>query len=245
VGSEGTPDIWVFTVNSSTGVLTATAGSPFTAGLSVAADVLTVDASGKFLYAGQTDPLAGVAGYSIDQTTGALTALTGSPFLLGVAQLQASPKAELLLGTAEIQDGTTAATDLHLYVYSIDFVTGIPTAVAGSPFTTAAAPFDFVISPNGLFVYALEATVATKTVAPIEGFALNSGTGALTSIGSFTGVATAEGCRFDQSGNILFCIDTIVGGTTMSALSANPGTGVLTHVANLTASPNFPFAVTD
>ncbi len=108
VGSEGGPDIWVFTINSSTGALTTTAGSPFTGSLTVAADEMTVDASGTFLYAGQTDPTLGVAGFSIDQTTGALTSL-GSAFALGVAQLHASPTAELLLGTAEIQDGFSLA----------------------------------------------------------------------------------------------------------------------------------------
>jgi 6-phosphogluconolactonase len=253
VGSETGSNIWVYQINSSTGALTATTGSPFTTGLAAggATDILTVDAGGTFLYAGQIDPTLGVGGYSIDQTTGALTALQGSPFLLKVAQLHASPKAELLLGTAAVQDSITSAaappTDTHLYVFAINPVTGVPTAVSGSPFQTGtgAAPFDFVISPNGSFVYALEANITTQAVAPIEGFVLNSSTGGLASIGTFSGVPTAEGCRFEQTGTALFCIDAISGGSTMTVNSANASTGALLHVADLTASPNFPFAVTD
>jgi 6-phosphogluconolactonase (cycloisomerase 2 family) len=245
VGSETIPAIWVFQINSSTGVLTPTAGSPFTTGLNPAgvADILTVDVSGRFLYAGQIDPTLGVGGYSIDQTTGALTALPGSPFALSVAQIHASPTAEFLLGVAEVQDRALGPpTDAHIYIYVINSSTGIPTAV-GSPVLTLAAPFDFAISPNGAYVYALEAVGGTSTDAPIEGFSLNAGV--LTSIGTFSGVPTAEGCRFEQTGAYLFCIDSIIGGSTLTVNVANPSTGALIHGVNLAVSPDFPFAVTD
>jgi 6-phosphogluconolactonase (cycloisomerase 2 family) len=245
VGSETTPNIWVFQINLTTGALTLTVGSPFQTGLTLAADILAVDASGRFLYAGQTDPTLGVAGYSIDQTSGALTAIPGSPFALAVAQLHASPTAELLVGTAAIQDGHVSATDPHIYVYSLDSSTGVPTAVSGSPFLTASAPFDFAISPNGRYLYGLETIVATQKDAPIEGFSLNSGTGALASIGTFSGVPTAEGCQFDQTGVYLFCIDALSGGSMMTVNGANPSSGALLHGADLAAAPDFPFAVTD
>jgi 6-phosphogluconolactonase (cycloisomerase 2 family) len=245
VGSEGAGEIWVFQINSTTGVLTATAGSPFTAGLTIS-DEMTVDASGQFLYAGQITPSAGVAGFSINQSTGALTTITGSPFQLGVAQLHASPKAELLLGVAEVADGTTSAIDPHIYVFGINSTTGVPTAVTGSPFLTATgnAPFDFVISPSGLYVYAVEANVATLKDALIEGFALNPGTGVLSSLGTFNGVPTAESCQFDQSGVYLFCANTLTG-STLTVNAANPTTGALAHVADLTVTSAFPFAATD
>ena len=244
VGCETVPAVWVFTINSATGALTAVAGSPFTTGLAAggATDILTVDASGKFLYAGQTDPTLGVGGFTIS-STGALTAMTGSPFSLGIAQLHASPTSELLLGVAEVADGTVSATDPHIYAYSLDPNTGVPTAIPGSPFLTLAAPFDLVISPNGSFVYALEAFVGVRKDAPMEGFQINSG-GALTSLGTFNGVPTSESCQFDQSGIYLFCADTI-SGAVLTVNVASPSTGVLTHGLDLAASPNFPFAVTD
>ncbi len=252
VGSETVSAIWSFTINSSTGTLTTVAGSPFTTGFSTGgvADVMTVDSTGHFLYAGQLNASLGVAGFAIGSGTsgGVLTPLAGSPFLNAtVAQIHASPTSPLLLGVQEVQDGTTAATDTHLYVYSIDSTTGALTEVNNSPFLTATgnAPFEFAISPNGNFVYAMEAVVTSSSVGTIEGFSLNSGTGQLVSLGTFSGVPTSEGCKFDQTGVFLFCIDLYAGGTTLTVNAANPSTGALTHVADLAAPSSYPFAVTD
>jgi 6-phosphogluconolactonase (cycloisomerase 2 family) len=245
VGSELSGDIWVYQINSATGVLTATAGSPFTAtGLSIS-DEMTVDATGQFLYVAQTDSTLGIAGFTINQSTGALTSL-GLPFPLGVAQIHASPTAGLLLGVQEVADGTTSATDKHVYVFSINSGTGVPTAVTGSPFSTATgnAPFDFVISPNGRYVYALEANPVSNSDAPIEGFTLDASTGSLASLGTFSGVPAAEACRIDQSGVALFCSDTLFG-STMTVNSVNPSTGAVSHVADLAVSSGTPLAVTD
>src|SRR5258708_33475115 len=130
---------------------------------------MTVDASGKFLYVGQLSASAAVAAFSIDQITGALTPIVGSPFNLGVAQIHASLTGEFLLGGAQIQDGGSA-TDTHIHVFSINPATGVPTELNGSPFLTASAPFDFAISPNGKFVYTSGTTSGTTSVGPLKGF---------------------------------------------------------------------------
>jgi 6-phosphogluconolactonase (cycloisomerase 2 family) len=242
VGSETGPNIWVFQIDATSGALTATAGSPFSAGLTVVADEMTVDLSGKYLYVGQTDPTAGVGAFSIDPSTGALTPLSGSPFLAAqVAQIHASPTAELLFGVQEVADGTIGATDKNIYTYVINPITGALTEV-GAGTVTLAAPFDFAISPNGGYLYAVEASASLD--APIEGFAINTSTGTLASLGTFSGVPTAEGCRFDQSGLYLFCINTLFG-TTVTVNIASPTTGALTHGADLSVTTNSPFAVTD
>jgi 6-phosphogluconolactonase (cycloisomerase 2 family) len=248
VGSEGFADIWVFQIDPTTGALTATAGSPFTTGLS-SADIMTVDASGKFLYVGQGSVSSGVAGFSIDQSTGtstsgALTPLAGSPFSLAVAQIHASPTGEFLLGVAEIQDAGAGlqATDQHIYVYSIDPVTGAPTAV-GSPFATTMAPFDFAISPNGQFVYTVGTAVNTTTPSPIEGFQMDATTGLLTPLTvSFTSLLTPSQCEFDQGGTALVCLDSSL--TQMTVLTASPSNGSLSHAADLGLAGT-PFATTD
>jgi len=240
VGSEGSGDVSVFTINQTTGALTLVTGSPFTAGGFTSADVMAVDASGKYLYAGQGVPSAGVMGFSINQTTGALTPLPGAPFNLSIAQVRTTPVGEFLMGTAEIQDAGTSATDTHVYVYAINSNTGIPSPVSGSPFTTTGAPYDVTISPNGKFVYLPEA--ASGTPAAMEGFSFNQSTGALTALSGspFTALPLTTLCLFDQAGAVMIC-STSVG---MSALGANATTGALTHAADLTAS-TFGFAVTD
>ena len=246
VGSEASGDIWVFRINATTGALTETAGSPFTTGV-VAADIMTVDASGKFLYVGQLLSSAAVAAFSIDQTTGALTPIPGSPFNLGIAQVRASLTGEFLLGVAAIQDdaGLTNTTDQHVFVYAINPVSGVPTPVTGSPFATTAAPFDVAISPNGKFVYTFGHVVGTTTITAIEGFQM-AATGVLTKLSGspFTSLPTTSECVFDQSGADLVCADTNSGGK-LFVLGASPTNGALTNVATFSTSGGFPFGVTD
>jgi len=63
--------IGAFTIDPDAGTLSAIPGSPFAApGLPL---FVLVDPSGQFLYAGTDSTTAGVLGYTIDQTTGALT----------------------------------------------------------------------------------------------------------------------------------------------------------------------------
>jgi len=242
-GSESSGFINVFQINATTGALTEIQGSPFTNLFNFfSADIMTVDSTSTYLYAGQGFFSSGVIGFSIDQTSGALTELAGSPFALNVAQIHASPTGNFLLGVQEIQDQNTAATDAHIYVFSIDPTSGFPTPVAGSPFTTTSAPSDFAISPNGKFVYVTGYDPVAQTTAAIEGYSMDATTGALTPLtGSpFTTLPAATQCQFDQSGGLMFCA-TSAG---ISAFSANPSTGAITHIADLAAS-NYPFAVSD
>jgi 6-phosphogluconolactonase (cycloisomerase 2 family) len=241
VGSEGSREIWVFQINATTGALTETAGSPFIAPSS--ADIMTVDASGKFLYVGQGSASSGVAAFSIDQTSGALTPILGSPFNnFGIAQVRASLTGEFLLGVAAIQDGGSA-TDAHIHVLSINPTTGVPTEVNGSPFVTGSAPFDLAISPNGKFVYTVGTPSGTSTVGPIEGFQMDLTSGALTKLSGspFTALPTASQCFFDQSGANLVCDSS----GKLVVLGASTTTGALTNVATLSGSGGFPFGVTD
>jgi 6-phosphogluconolactonase (cycloisomerase 2 family) len=195
------------------------------------------------LYAGQLDNTLGVAGFTIDPNTGALAPLAGSPFTtVQVAQIRTSLTAEILIGVQQVQDKLNNSADTHIYAYAINSSTGALTLVS-SP-TTLQSPFDLAVSPSGTYVYAMEQDAATFADTAIEGFTLSSSTGTLASMGTFSGVPTAEGCRFDQSGIYLFCMD-LLAGTTLTVNFDNLNNGQLTHGADLTVSGNFPFAVTD
>ncbi|MHB8154030.1 MAG: beta-propeller fold lactonase family protein, partial [Bacillati bacterium] len=76
--SDGT--VSAYTINATTGALTAMAGSPFAAGADP--DRVAVDPTGKFAYV-TNNHSGNVSAYTIDATTGALTAVTGSPFAAG------------------------------------------------------------------------------------------------------------------------------------------------------------------
>lgn len=242
VGSEFTGSISEFQINSTTGALTEIAGSPITNPFNFfSADIMTVDSTSTYLYAGQGSATSPIVGFSIDQTTGLLTELAASPFALNVAQIHASPAGNFLLGVQTIQDANGSASDPHIYVFSLDPTSGFPTAVAGSPFPTTSFPFDFAISPNGKFVY-VTGNDSTGTISPIEGYSMDQTTGALTPLtGSpFTSLPAATQCQFDQSGGLMFCATS----SGLSAFSANPSTGAISHLADLSVSA-FPYAVSD
>ncbi len=246
VGGEVIGKIATFQINSTTGVLTPSPGSPFQSFNLLSADSMTVDGSGKFLYAGQLSPSNPVAAFSIDQNNGGLAEIAGSPFPLGVATVHADPSGKFLLGVAGILDQGNPINDHHIYVFRIDATTGAPAAVAGSPFLTISAPFEFVLSPSGKFVYAF-GSGSTGATAAMEGFQIDATTGALSALlGSpFTSLPIVQDCQFDQGGGEAFCIDSLFG-TKISVLTANPTTGALTHtVQDLSVSNNFPFAATD
>jgi 6-phosphogluconolactonase (cycloisomerase 2 family) len=249
VGSEFSGQVWVFQINASTGALTAVSGSPFTSPLNTftSADSLTVDAGGQFLYVGQGSVSAGVEAFSIDQTSGALAEVAGSPFLLGVAEVHADPAAEFLLGVAEIPDQATGATDTHISVFSIAN-NGVPSAVAGSPFTTTNAPYDFFVVPNGNFVFAFGFDSTTKAIGSMEGFQMDPTTGELKEMSGspFTSLPTVFDCQIDQGGSEAICFDNFPGGTTFTVLNVNSSTGAVgPSGTGFTVNNTFPFAITD
>jgi 6-phosphogluconolactonase (cycloisomerase 2 family) len=77
-----TSSIWGFTIAPGTGQLTPVANSPFS--LSAGTVFLIMEPSGKFFYIGDQSG-SNIAAYSYDSSTGALTAITGSPFSSGTA----------------------------------------------------------------------------------------------------------------------------------------------------------------
>jgi len=247
VGSEFTGELWVYKISSTTGALTLVTGSPFTAQyIFSSADSLAVDASGQFLYVGQADPTLGIMGFSIDQTTGALTQISGVPFHLGVAELHADPAAEFLLGTAQILNRHGPAPfDTHIYVFPVAN-NGVPTA-RGSAILTNYAPYDFMILQNGKYVFTFGINTSTWEQGAIEGFALDSTTGTLQPlIGSpFVGLPSVAYCKVGQSGSEAICTDSLPG-TQFSVLSITSSTGGIAHTGKyLTVGNTFPFAVTN
>jgi 6-phosphogluconolactonase len=75
-GNSG--DVEGFSINSSTGILTALSDSPFAAFLATAVKMYP---SGKYVYV--ADEAGAVRAFSINAGTGALTELAGSPFPAG------------------------------------------------------------------------------------------------------------------------------------------------------------------
>src|SRR4029077_5753516 len=96
----------VYSINSTTGALTEVSGSPFFAGGALYSGVFTTDATGQFLYAAVGPSNNGGApgvlvAFSINQTTGALTNVPGSPYLVGqlATSVTVEPSGKFLYST--------------------------------------------------------------------------------------------------------------------------------------------------
>ena len=218
---------------------------------------LAIDGLGKYLYV--TEGIEGngqhVAAYAINQGTGALTLVAGlMPF--NIWELQGEPTGQYMIGISGNSLGITGVADNSIHVFSIQTgaTAGALTEVANSPFATQFSPANIAVQPNinnGSFVYSFSVD-GTGTPNPIEGYALNLTTGALTAIvgtpsSPFGGVTASPWGQFDQSGDNLFVYSN-TGGILPLIGVVNPaaGTGGLTEsVATLPLSTGGYFAVTD
>jgi 6-phosphogluconolactonase len=248
IGNEGGGDIASFKIDPTTGALAASPASPINVSSIFSADVFTVDGAGKYLYVGEQDDSASalVHGFIINQTTGDLTDIPGSPFPLGVATLHGDPSGKYLLGIRGYVDLGASSGDKHIYVFAINPSTGFPSPVTGSPFPMNGSANEFVIHPNGKLVYTNDVGTGA-TAAPLEGFQMDQGTGTLTPLtGSpFAGLPGAAQCFFEQTGVAMFCSD-IYFGTNFEVFNVDPNSGAITHtVPDLSLGSNTPFAVTD
>ncbi|TAG24225.1 MAG: hypothetical protein EAZ37_16770, partial [Burkholderiales bacterium] len=144
VANAFTDNVSAYTINPSTGALTAVAGSPFTAGDTPRS--VTVDPSGKFAYVANLLD-RNVSAYIINTTTGALTPVAGSPFAAGngPASVTVDPSGKFAY-VANVSSNNVSA-------YTINPTTGALTPVAGSPFAAGDTPRFVTVDPSGKFAY--------------------------------------------------------------------------------------------
>jgi 6-phosphogluconolactonase (cycloisomerase 2 family) len=217
--------ISAFKIDSVTGGLTAVPGSPFPtapaiiSGQPPGANSVTVDPTGKFLYAAinQGNDLSA---YLIDSNTGALTPISGSPFSAGNVPM-----------TVRVDpSGRYAyATNLHsnnISAYSIDSGTGALTPIAGSPFSSAdlASPTGVAIDPSGGFIYVTNSNSNT-----VSAFSINSSTGVLTPISGspFASGVGSYAVTAHPSGKFLY----VSAGGNVSAFAIDSASGALTPIS--------------
>jgi YVTN family beta-propeller protein len=137
--SSTTGNISGFNIEPS-GALMPIVGSPFTATNGKGPSAITVDPSGKFVYATTPGSSFSIWCFTITPTNGQLVAATNSPFSVTAGGLFAfiDPSGN------HLYIGNQDANGIAGYTY--DPSTGTPTAIAGSPFSTVAAPGKMVIS---------------------------------------------------------------------------------------------------
>ncbi len=137
--SSTTGNISGFNIEPS-GALMPIVGSPFTATNGNGPSAITVDPSGKFVYATTPGSSFSIWCFTVTPTNGQLVAATNSPFSLTAGGLFAfiDPSGN------HFYIGSQDANGIAGYTY--DPSTGTPTAIAGSPFSAVAAPGKMVVS---------------------------------------------------------------------------------------------------
>lgn len=147
------------------GALTPVAGSPFSAGSNAHGGALRPD--GAFYYVANLG--SSIGAYAVGGG-GALTPLAGSPFAFAASDLAMTPDGAFLLASSSSAG--------KLGVFAVNPVTGVPSAVAGSPFTAdTASPAGMVSADGYVFVANGFFNAAASTV---SAYKLNGLTGALT-----------------------------------------------------------------
>ncbi len=228
-------EVTVFGIDQTTGFLTTVGSYP--TGIGFAAQAAT-DGLGKFLYVTAGNLGSQVAVFSIG-SNGALTSV--GVLNISVAELKSEPTGKFMLGVTGNGANNGVGTDPHIYVYSVNQSTGLLTPVSGSPFVTTYIPGNLAVHPSGNLVYAFNYTVLGPS--PMEGFQLNTTTGALTEVANspFTSLTPYDGA-FDQSGSFLFLHS--IGSIAVSSVSTS--TGALTSVgSSLSNTGDVAWGVTD
>jgi 6-phosphogluconolactonase len=157
------------------GSLSPISESPFTVPSSGQPIYLAMGSSGQFLYA----PLlsGGIAGFSIDSSTGALSDIPGSPCDTGNLPftLASDPLGRFLY-----------AVDTNLSSvegFKIDATTGALTSIVGSPFKLASPVNSPGVDTSGSFLYAtVNATNLGGSM--ILGFTIDGSSGSISALAS-------------------------------------------------------------
>jgi 6-phosphogluconolactonase (cycloisomerase 2 family) len=183
-----------FSAQGATGALSAVPGSPVTptTHASAAPEPMAIDPAGKFLYVGYQFAVinvgfdGGVAAFTIDAASGALTAVPGSPFDVGGVpnSVAVDSSGRFLLVSAAIVGATSTNC---LVVLAIDPASGALTPVSGSPFglmQRACGPV--VADPSGPYFYVGTTLETENTPAIVFALSIDTGTGALTPVGQST-----------------------------------------------------------
>jgi 6-phosphogluconolactonase len=221
--------ISAFTINSITGGLTAVSGSPFPSALPILAgqipgvNSVTVDPTGKFLYAA-INQANDISAYVINSSTGALTPVVGSPFPAGNVPMtvRVDPSGRYAYVTNMDSNSISA--------YLVNSSTGALTPIAGSPFPSGgASPTGLAVDPSGRFVF-----VTNQSSNAISGFSIDNSTGVLTLISGspFASGLGPWGASVHPSGQFLYVTNN--GEGTISVYAIDSTSGCLTQI---TGSP--------
>jgi 6-phosphogluconolactonase (cycloisomerase 2 family) len=194
---------------------------------------VNVDPQGKFLYVSnhESDFVSGFRLNADGSMVPMVPAIIGSP-VTGPTTSSADPSENQphwsALDTTRqflyVVSGHGAST---LRAYSVDQTTGLLTFIAGQSFPVGTHAHNVVVSPNNQFVY-----VASEDSGEVRAFSRNTSTGALTSVGTVSGLNGAAAIAVDPASR--FAYVSYFNAVEVFTIEAN---GALTRIAPTSTFP--------
>jgi len=217
-------NVSAYTLDASSGALTAVAGSPF--GTGNGPNAAAIDGKGMFLYVANQNFPAGsgsISAYVINAASGVLIPIAGAPFVADGEPygLTVDPTGKFAYITNVFSNSVSA--------YTIDAISGAVTPAVGSPFATGGGePEGVAVDPTGKFVY-----VPNSETNSVSAFAINATSGTLTGVAGspFATGTTPQGVgnvAFDPTGRFVYVSNQ--NSNTISAYSINATSGALTPI---------------
>ena len=227
--SGGAGSISAFTVDSSTGALTAVSGSPFSSGAGNGPVGIAADSAGNFVFVANEG--GGVSSFQINRNTGALAGAAGSPVTAGTtpAGIAASPD-----GNFVYVSNSDSANVSGYSVSSSAALTSVGTAVA-----TPGVPGSLAVDASSRFVYVSMGATGTQVYKI-------GGDGSLTSVRTVppSPCAGASAVVTDSNSHFAFIPDG-VGSICAYAMNASNGDlSLITSSAVTTGSRPVAVAIT-
>ncbi len=160
--------ISMYTINSSTGILTPT--TPATVPTGYFPQGIAIDPSGKFVYTANSDDNT-VSMFTIDSSTGLLTPTTPPSVATGwsPSSVTVDPSSRFAYVANQIDDSVS--------MYTINSSTGVLTPTTPATVPTGSSPFGVTVDPSGKFAYVPNAYDSGNTVSQ---YTIDSVTGVLT-----------------------------------------------------------------
>jgi 6-phosphogluconolactonase len=239
-----------FSVNTTTGAITQI-GSVDPTGIH---EDIAINPSGSFVYILNS---TSISVFAVDQSSGLLTEITGSPFDTGTTDRSwsdaVSPNGKFLFVTTQLT-GNSAVTA----VFSINSTTGALTPVAGTPFSTeggetivdSTSQFLYVGSALDLGAYSVNGTTGAITELPGSPYPVPAGINALTldPTGKFLYVSLFAAAEETGSpGIITYSLNATTGALTKTATDGSAGLqvealAISTGAKPVTYTPKFAYA---
>jgi 6-phosphogluconolactonase len=182
-----------------------------------------------------------VSAYSIDETTGALSEIPGSPFAADHApdDIVVTPSGKFAYVGHNSASNLVIPTTKNIWIYAIDATTGGLTHV-GAPVEPVGYPTSIAMHPSGRAIFVAVRGdfpgVSAGDVHHISGYAIDAATGLLTSIGSTPLNGWPSRITIDPAGRFAYVAtedphSTAGGGGFISVYAIDSTNGSLSEIA--------------